>query len=105
MAGVGEKLWDIGRSPAQHLTVLVFGLLTLLSGFIALSLLTVVAGGGGVASITMAGLILIGVGAFFVTLALFLGAYASAGDSWTETVWRVAQLLAAVLVLVFVFRR
>jgi len=105
MAGIGDKLWDIGRSPAQHLTVLVFGLLSLLTGFVALSLLTVVAGGGGAASISMAGLILIFVGAFFVTLALFLGAYASTGDSWTMTIWRIAQLLAGVLVLIFVFRR
>src|SRR5437870_4537830 len=36
-------------------------------------------------------------------VALFLGAYAASGDSWTTTVWRVAQLLAAVLVLIFVF--
>src|SRR5207245_10186825 len=26
MARMGERLWDIGRSPAQHMTVLVFGL-------------------------------------------------------------------------------
>src|SRR5205814_1229891 len=48
-------------------------------------------------------LIILGVGGFFVTLALFLGAYTADGESWTTTVWRIAQLLAAVLILIFVF--
>ena len=56
-----------------------------------------------VAAISMVALALIGVGGFFVTLALFLGAYSATGDSWTTTVWRIAQLIAAVLVLIFVF--
>ena len=103
MAGMGDRLWDIGRSPAQHMTVLVFGLLALLTGIVATSILAVAGGGGGVTSIIMAALILRGIGGFFVTLALFLGAYAASGDSWTTTVWRIAQLLAAVLVLIFVF--
>src|SRR5439155_940372 len=47
--------------------------------------------------------LLVGVGGFFVTLALFLGAYTADGESWTTTVWRIAQLLAAVLILIFVF--
>ncbi len=104
MAGIGEKLWDIGRSPPQHLTLLVFGLIALLTGIVAIATLAV-AGVGGAPAIVMAATVLIGVGAFFVTLALFLGAYAAIGDSWTTTVWRIAQLLAAVLVLIFVFRR
>jgi len=87
---MGERLWDIGRSPAQHMTVLVFGLFALLTGIVA-------------TSIVMAALILRGVGGFFVTLALFLGAYTASGESWTTTVWRIAQLLGAVLVLIFVF--
>src|SRR3989449_11566203 len=103
MAGMGDRLWDIGRSPAQHMTVLVFGLLALLTGIVATSILAVAGGGGGATSIIMAALILRGGGGVFVTLALFLGAYAASGDSWTTTVWRVAQLLAAVLVLIFVF--
>src|SRR3989442_5008452 len=103
MAGMGERLWDIGRSPAQHMTVLVFGLLALLTGIVATSILAVAGGGGGATSIIMAALILRGIGGFFVTLALSLGAYAASGDSWTTTVWRIAQLLAAVLVLIFVF--
>src|SRR2546428_331524 len=38
MAGMGDRLWDIGRSPAQHMTVLVFGLLALLTGIVATSI-------------------------------------------------------------------
>ena len=103
MMGMGEKLWDMGRSPAQHMMLLVFGLVALLTGVVAISILAV-AGAGSATAIVMAATVLIGVGGFFVTLALFLGAYAATGDSWTTTVWRIAQLLAAVLVLIFVFR-
>jgi hypothetical protein len=103
MMGMGEKLWDMGKSPAQHMMLLVFGLLSLLTGVVTISILAV-SGGAGVAAIVMAATVLIGVGGFFVTLALFLGAYASTGESWTNTVWRIAQLIAAVLVLIFVFR-
>jgi hypothetical protein len=103
MASMGETLWDIGRSPPQQITVLVFGLIALLTGIVAISTLAVAGGGGGAAPIIMAATVLKGVGAFFVTLALFLGAYAASGDSWTMTVWRIAQLLGAVLILIFVF--
>src|SRR3989449_6840076 len=103
MAGMGDRLWDIGRSPVQHMTVLVFGLLALLTGIVATSILAVAGGGGGATSIIMAALILRGVGGFFVTLALFLGAYPPSGHSWTTTVWPVAQLLAAVPGLIFRF--
>ena len=103
MAGIGEKLWDIGRSPPQHLALLVFGLVALLTGIITTSMLNVVGGGAGGNAISLAALTLRGVGGFFVTLALFLGAYTATGDSWTTTVWRIAQLLAAVLVLIVVF--
>ena len=103
MAGFGTKLWDIGRSPEQHLGLLVFGLVALLTGLISRSMLTVVGSGSAVQAIQMAALVLVGVGGFFVTLALFLGAYTATGDSWTTTVWRIAQLLAAVLILIFVF--
>src|SRR5207249_11364346 len=92
-----------GWSPAQHMTVLVFGVFALLTGTVATSILAVAGGGGGTTSIVMAALILRGVGGFFVTLALFLGAYTASGESWTTTVWRIAQLLGAVLVLIFVF--
>src|SRR5438128_11251211 len=103
MAGMGDRLWDIGRSPAQHMTVLVFGLLALLTGLVATSILAVAGGGGGATSIIMAALILRGVGGFFVTLAVFLGAYGASGDSSTTPVWLVAQLLAAFLALILVF--
>lgn len=104
MMGMGDKLWEMGKSPAQHMMLLVFGLVALLTGVVAISILAVAGGGGGATAIIMAATVLIGIGGFFVTLALFLGAYASTGDSWTNTVWRIAQLLAAVLVLIFVFR-
>src|SRR2546425_3689530 len=104
MMGMGEKLWEMGRSPSQNMTLLIFGLLSLLTGVVAISTLAVAGGGGGATAIVMAATVLIGVGGFFVTLTLFLGAYAAPGDSWTTTRWRVAELLAAVLVLIFVFR-
>src|SRR5438094_8032096 len=104
MAGMGDRLWDIGRSPAQHMTVLVFGLIALLTGIVATSILAVAGGGGGAPSIIMAALILRGIGGFFVTLALFLGAYAASAESCTTTVWRIAQRPAPALVLIFRFR-
>src|SRR2546422_11092511 len=105
MMGMGERLWEMGRSPSQHMTLLVFGLLSLLTGVVAISTLAVAGGGGGATSIIMAATGLIGVGGFFVTLALFLGAYAATGDSWTTTVWRLAQRLAAGSLPLFVFRQ
>lgn len=103
MPGLGDRLWEMGRSPPQHLTILVFGLVALLTGLIA-SAVIALAGAGGVVSLAVAAVIITGVGAFFVTLALFIGAYVSSGDSVTTVIWRIAQLLAAVLVLLFVFR-
>src|SRR2546430_16784134 len=96
MAGMGERLWDIGRSPAQHMTVLVFGLLALLTGIVATSILAVAGGGGGAKSIIMAALILRGIGGLFLTLALLLRAYAAEGDCSTTTLWRIDQLFAGV---------
>src|SRR2546430_10977968 len=96
MAGMGDRLWDIGRSPAQHMTVLVFGLLALLTGIVATSILAVAGGGGGATSIIMATPILRGIGGLFVTPALFLGAYADSGGSWTATDWRSGRWVAAV---------
>ena len=103
MAGIGERLWDMGRSPAQHLSLIVFGLVALLTGLISTAMLATVGGGGAVAALAMVALVLTGVGGFFVTLALFLGAYTATGNSWETTVWKIAQLLAAVLVLISVF--
>jgi len=96
MAGMGERLWEIGRGGGDHITVLAFGLVALLTGLIVASTLVVV---GPIAAFVMAATVLTGVGVFFVALALFLGSYTSSGDTVTGVVWRVAQLLAAVLVL------
>lgn len=102
MAGFGEKLWDMGKSHTEHLSLLVFGLVALLTGLVSTAMLTVV-GGAAADAISLVAFVLLGVGGFFVTLALFLGAYTATGDSWTTTVWRIAQLLAAVLVLISIF--
>lgn len=102
MAGIGERLWEMGRSPPQHLSLLVFGLVALLTGFIASSMLLVTSGSSA-SAIAFAAIVLRDIGAFFVVLALFLGAYTASGDSWTTTVWRIGQLLAAILVLIFIF--
>src|SRR5204862_7710517 len=103
MPGFAEKLWEMGRTPSQHLSLLVFGLVALLTGLISRSMLAVVGSAGGMAALSLAASFLVGVGGFFVTLALFLGAYTASGESWTTTVWRISQLLAAVLILMFVF--
>jgi hypothetical protein len=103
MPGFGEKLWEFGKDPSQHLGLLVVGLVALLTGLIGRSLVSVMKTAEAITAVTLAGAFLIGVGGFFLTLALFIGAYTASGDSWTTTVWRIAQLLAAVLVLIFVF--
>jgi len=103
MPGFGEKLWDMGRSPSQHLGLLVFGLVALLTGLIATSMLPSLGPGPSQQAVALVARVLVGVGGFFVTLALFLGAYTASGESWTTMVWRIAQLLAAVLILIFVF--
>jgi hypothetical protein len=101
MAGFGDKLWEMGRSPGDHLSLLVVGLVSLLTGRLATAMTPFVGGGGALAAMTMLALVLSGIGVFFIALALFLGAYTASGDSWMTTVWRIAQLLGAVLVLVF----
>jgi len=53
MPGIGERLWDMGRSPAQHLSLLVFGLVALLTGLISNAMLSTVGGGGAVAALAM----------------------------------------------------
>src|SRR5438876_11735138 len=100
MPGFSEKLWDMGRTPSQHMGLLVFGLVALLTGLISRSLLAVVGSAGGIAALSLAALCLVGVGGFFVTLALLLGASTAEGDSWTTTVSRIAQLLPGVPVLI-----
>src|SRR5438034_8230123 len=72
MPGFAEKLWEMGRTPSQHLSLLVFGLVALLTGLISRSMLAVVGSAGGMAALSLAASFLVGVGGFFVTLALFL---------------------------------
>ncbi len=103
MAGIGERLWEIGKSPPHHMTLLVFGLLALLTGLVTSAIISVAGGGGAAAPLLMVANVLVGVGAFFLALALFLGAYVASGDSPTAVVWKVAQLLAAVFVLIILF--
>lgn len=100
MPGIGERLWEIGKSPPQHMTLLVFGLVGILTGFLAASMLVVTGASTGVILVAN---VLLSVGAFFLTLALFLGSYASSGDSPTGTAWRIAQIFAAVAVLWIIF--
>jgi hypothetical protein len=96
---MGERIWDLGRSPAQHTTLLVFGLLGILTGFLAASMFAAAPS----VALALVANVLLSIGAFFLLLALFLGAYTSSGDSPTATAWRIAQIFAAVLVLWAVF--
>src|SRR5207244_7950226 len=103
MPGFGEKIWEMGRSPSQHLGLLVFGLVALLTGLISRSMVAVVGTAPAVAAITLTALVLVGIGGFFVTLALFLGAYTASGGSWSTTVWRIWPVLEAVIFIILVF--
>lgn len=103
MTGIGQKLWEIGRSPPEHLSLLVAGLVALLTGLVSTSMLAVVAPGPSRDAIAMAALFLRAVGGFFVTLSFLIGAYTATGESVTVTVWRVSQLLGAILVLTLLF--
>jgi hypothetical protein len=96
MATMGERLWDIGKSPSQFLAFLVFGLFNLLAAVVLRSFLGI----AGISSpaIALVASILGGVGGFFLATALFLGAYAGAGEPGPGL--RVAQLIGAVIVAV-----
>lgn len=95
MPTMGEKLWEIGKSPPQNLTFLVFGLFSLLAAAILRSYASYIAAGGAVSFVAAA---LGGVGAFFVVVALFLGAFAGVGES-SGSGLRIAALIGAVVVL------
>src|SRR2546430_6259444 len=103
MPGFGEKIWDMGRSPSQHLGLLVFGLVALLTGLISRSMVAVVGSPSAVAAITLTALVLVGIGGVFVTLAVVLRAYTANGESWTTTVWRVAPHPSPVPIPLFLF--
>ncbi|HEY7588208.1 MAG TPA: hypothetical protein VIB49_05625 [Thermoplasmata archaeon] len=97
MPTLAEKLWEIGKSPPHNLTYLVFGLIALLTAVVTRSIATYLAVTN-TGAILFVAAILGGFGAFFVTLALFLGAYAGSDQTGTGA-WRIAQLIGAVVVL------
>ncbi len=99
MPTMGEKLWEIAKSPPQNLTLLVFGLFALLAGFLTRTYGTFL-GTAATAAMVFVAAALGGIGAFFVTVALFLGAYAGLGDQ-DHVAMRIAALLAALVVLIF----
>jgi hypothetical protein len=96
MATMGERLWDVGKSPSQFLTFLVFGLFNLLAAVILRSFLGIL--GTSAPTVALVASIVGGVGGFFLATALFLGAYAGAGEPGTGL--RIAQLIGAVIVVV-----
>lgn len=100
MPSMAEKLWEMGKSPPQHMMFIVFGLVSILTA------LLVRAVNGFLLSPTVPALffvaaVLAGIGAFFVVLALFLGAYAGGENGGPG--FRIAQLIGAVVVLIFLF--
>jgi FtsH-binding integral membrane protein len=96
MPTMGEKLWEIGKSPPQNLTLLIFGLFALLAGVILRSFAVYI---GSTAAVTFVAAALGGIGAFFVAVALFLGAFAGLGES-NGTGLRIAALIGAVVVVI-----
>src|SRR3990170_7912777 len=100
MPGIGDRLGDMGKFPAQRIGLLGFGLAAIVVAFLVASLVPLV---GFSAALAVASAALIALGGVFLTLALFLGAFASSGEAYGSVAWRIAQLFAAVLVLIFVF--
>ena len=96
MATMGDKLWEIGKSPPQNLTFLVFGLFSLLAGVILRSFAVFF---GGTPAVYFVAAVLGGFGAFFVAVALFLGAFAGATESNGQGL-RIAALIGAVVVVI-----
>jgi hypothetical protein len=92
---MGEKLWDIGKSPPQNLTFLVFGLFSLLAGLILRSYGSYISSS---AALGFVAAVLAGFGAFFLAAALFLGAFAGFGESSGQAL-RIAALLGAIVVV------
>ncbi len=96
MPTMGEKLWEIGKSPPQNLTFLVFGLFSLLAALLLRSYASYLVASSAVSFVAAA---LGGIGAFFVVVALFLGAFAGMGET-NGSGLRIAALIGAVVVLV-----
>ncbi len=99
MPTMGEKLWEVAKSPPQNLTFLVFGLFALLAGFLLRSW-SAFLGASATATAVFAAAALGGIGAFFVAVSLFLGAFAGLGDSAHVAV-RIAALIGGLVVLIF----
>src|SRR5256885_15961431 len=85
MPGFGEKIWDMGRSPSQHLGLLVFGLVALLTGLISRSMVAVVGSPSAVAAITLTALVLVGIGGVFLASAVFLRGHTANRGTWGTT--------------------
>lgn len=95
MPTMAERFWEMGKTPSQQIMFILFGLAALLTGAIARSLVVYLAGGLAVGFVAA---VLAGVGAFFVTLGLFVGAYSGQEN---HQAWKIAQLIGAVIVLLF----
>ncbi|OGS48744.1 MAG: hypothetical protein A3K68_03900 [Euryarchaeota archaeon RBG_16_68_13] len=100
MPSIGDRLWEMGKSPSQHMALLTLGLASILVAALLASAMSVAGASG---ALIMSASALAAIGGFFLVVALFVGAYASSGDSVPAVVWRVAQLLVAALVLITIF--
>ncbi len=105
MPTMGEKLWEVAKSPPQNLTFVVFGLFALLAGFLMRSyagfILSTLGGAATMLpALTFVGAAMGGIGAFFVAVSLFLGAFAGLGDS-DHVAIRIAALIGALVVVIF----
>ena len=96
MPTMGDKLWEIGKSPPQNVTFLVFGLFALLAGVVLRSFGIYF---GGSMAVFFVAAVLAGVGAFFIAAALFLWAAAAHGEPGAYGL-RIAALIGAVVVVV-----
>lgn len=100
MPSMAEKLWEMGKSPPQHMMFIVFGLVSILTALLVRSVAAFLLTTSAPALFFVAA-VLAGIGAFFVTLALFLGAYAGSDNG--SPGFKIAQLIGAVVVLIFLF--
>ena len=96
MPTMGERLWEVAKSPPQNLTFLVFGLFSVLAGLLLRTYGAFIVSSAAIGFVAAA---IGGVGAFFVTVSLFLGAFAGLGDSDHVAV-RIAALIGGIVVLI-----
>src|SRR3990172_9280603 len=66
MPGIGERLWEMGKLVLENMGLVFFGLVTLLGGVLAISLIGV-AGAGSAAALILAANALLGIGGVFPT--------------------------------------